>query len=79
MTTMISEVYEAFRTAGVPDDQAHAAAEARSAESIATKGDVSNLERKLDALGGEVRLIKWLLALMVAAEVLPMLKIWFGH
>ena len=45
MATMISEVYEAFRSAGVPDDKARAAAEALSADHLATQSDIAKLER----------------------------------
>lgn len=41
---MISEVYDAFRAAGVPDDKARAAAEALSSENLATKADISELK-----------------------------------
>ncbi|MFU1907767.1 hypothetical protein ACLQ81_17085, partial [Bordetella avium] len=44
MTIMISEVYEAFRAAGVPEDKARKAAEAMSAETLATKTDVAILK-----------------------------------
>ena len=44
MTTMISEVYEAFRAAGVPEDKARQAAEALSSENLATKVDVNELK-----------------------------------
>lgn len=67
MTTMISEVYEAFRAAGVPEEQARKAAEALSAESIATKGDVARIERDLAVL-------KWMVGVVIAATVVPLLK-----
>lgn len=42
MTTMISEVYNAFRKAGVPDEDAEAAAKAvLPAEQAATKTDLT--------------------------------------
>ena len=41
MSTMISEVYDAFLSAGVPDDKARAAAEALSSENLATKADIN--------------------------------------
>ena len=44
MATMISEVYEAFRSAGVPDERAREAAEALSSENVATKSDVNELK-----------------------------------
>ena len=49
MTTMISEVYEAFLSVGVPKDVARKAAEALSSESLATKSDISTLDKKIDA------------------------------
>lgn len=44
MATMISEVYEAFRAAGAPDDKAREAAEAMSSENLATKADVNDIK-----------------------------------
>ena len=44
MATMISEVYEAFRSADVPDERAREAADALSSENVATKSDVSELK-----------------------------------
>ena len=44
MSTRISEVYDAFRAAGVPDDKARAAAEALSSENLATKADINELK-----------------------------------
>jgi len=42
---MISEVYDAFRSAGVAEEKARAAAEALSAEQLATKADIARLEQ----------------------------------
>lgn len=67
MTTMLPEVYEAFRAAGMPEEQAKKAAEALSAESIATKGDVARIERDLAVL-------KWMVGVVIAATVVPLLK-----
>lgn len=71
MTTMISEVYEAFRSAGVPEEQAKKAAEALSAESLATKGDIVRIERDLAVL-------KWMVGVVIAATVIPLLKPFMG-
>ncbi len=68
MSTMISEVYTAFRKAGVSEEDAKAAAEALSAESLATKDDI----RKLDK---ELLIIKWMIGLVIAVEILPLLKL----
>jgi len=67
MSTMISEVYSAFRKAGVSEDDAKAAAEALSAESLATKDDIKKLDR-------ELLIIKWMLGLIIVVEVMPILK-----
>ena len=47
MTTMISEVYSAFRTAGVSEQEARKAAEALSAENLATKNDVAEVKQEI--------------------------------
>lgn len=51
MATMLSEVYTAFRKAGVPEEDAKAAAEALSAETVATKKDVARIEKTLAVHG----------------------------
>lgn len=58
MTTTISEVYEAFRAAGVPEDKARLAAEALSSESLATKSDIARLDK-------ELTLLKWMVGLNI--------------
>ena len=67
MTTMISEVYSAFRTAGVPEEEARKAAEALGAESLATRNDIVDVKRALTV-------VKWLLGVVIAAQVLPLLR-----
>ena len=62
-------------------------------EALATKGDLRELEIRLDAridrldaridqfsikISGEMVLIKWMLALVIAVTVLPALKTLFG-
>ena len=71
MATMISEVYDAFRSAGVPEDKARAAAEALSEEQLATKSDISKLDR-------ELLVIKWMLGLVIVAVVIPLIKPFFS-
>lgn len=67
MTTMISEVYSAFRKAGVPEEDARQAAEALSAESLATKSDISGIKQ-------ELAIIKWMLGIVIAAQILPLIR-----
>lgn len=44
---MISEVYDAFRSVGIADDKARAAAEALSADQLATKVDITRMGETL--------------------------------
>lgn len=67
MTTMISEVYSAFRKAGVPEDDARQAAEALSAENPDTKADIVEIKH-------ELAVVKWMLGIVIAAQVLPLLR-----
>lgn len=78
MSTMIIEVCQAFRSVGIDEEKAQKAAQAISAESVATKGDLVGLEKRLSdqytKLDKEVHVMKWMLAIVVAATVLPLLK-----
>ena len=85
MTTMISEVYSAFRTAGVSEQEARKAAEALSAENLATKNDVAEVKQEIievkEELTGEISgikremaVVKWMLGIVIIAVVLPLLK-----
>ena len=67
MTTMISEVYSAFRAAGVPEEEARKAAETLSAENLATKNDITDIKR-------ELTVAKSMLGIVIAAQVLPLLR-----
>ncbi len=67
--------------AGIPEGQARAEMEALQEalnhSDTATQVDIEKLDRKIDLLraevNGELKLIKWMLALVVAAEVVPLL------
>jgi hypothetical protein len=78
MSTMIIEVYQAFRSVGIDEEKAQKSAQAISAESVATKGDIIGMEKRLSEqyvkLDREVGVMKWMLAVVVAATVLPLLK-----
>lgn len=74
MTTMISEVYSAFRTAGVPEEEARKAAEALSAESLATRSDIADVKRELADVKQELAVVKWMLGVVIAAQVFPLLR-----
>ena len=70
MSTMIFEVFDAFRSAGVPEDKAKKAAEAISNETTATKDDVVHIER-------ELAVIKWMLGAVLALSIANFAKQYF--
>lgn len=66
---MNAEMYDALLAAGAPEDKARAAAISMSEESLATKKDIARLEKDLSV-------IKWMLALVIAATVIPLMRDW---
>lgn len=58
MTTMIAEVYDAFKSAGAQDDKAIAAASA-----------IADYQRDIAELRGDVKLIKWIVGFNLAFSV----------
>lgn len=72
---MITEVFNAFRKAGVPEKEAQdAAAESLSNETTATKSDVEKLDKKMIEIAGEIKILKWIIGLVIAINVVPLLK-----
>ncbi|MGH2602627.1 MAG: integrase [Gammaproteobacteria bacterium] len=74
MSTMIREIYEALKAAGVPDEQASAAAEAVAPKGeVATKTDIADdlrtefaaLRTDFAVLRGEVWMVGFNLAISV--------------
>jgi len=64
MTTLIKEVYDAFRAAGTPEEQAAAAAQAMAPNGeVATKTDIAELR-------GELTLLKWMVGVNTAGIAL---------
>ena len=74
MTTMISEVYNAFLKAGVPEQDAREAAEALSAENLATKNDVVEVRKDINRLERDIAVMKWMLGIIIAAQILPLFQ-----
>jgi len=72
MTTMVSELYDALRKAGVEDELARAAAKAVIAaedkEALATKADLQELKlaTKADLADLKAELIKWNVGTLLA-------------
>ena len=67
MSTMNSEIYAALIDAGSSEEKAKAAAIS-----------VTDYERDINEVKSELKLIKWGVGLIIAAEVLPLLKSLFS-
>ena len=70
MSTMNIEVYNAFKKAGVPDEQAVAAAKAIVDESLASKADIQTLKT-------EMLLLKWMVGFNLAFTMAVVYKLFF--
>ncbi len=68
MTMVISEVFKAFRAAGVPEDKAHEAAAALAARNVAADSDIQELK------AGQ-RLHSWMLGFNLAFTVAILWKL----
>lgn len=71
MSMMVTELYDALIAAGAPEEKARAAAQAMSEESLATKADITRLERGLSV-------VKWMTGAIVAGVVSLLLKAFAG-
>lgn len=74
MTTMIAEVYRAFLKAGVPEQDAMAAAEALAAENLATKKDIDEARLDIHRLDKKMAVVQWMSGIVIAAQVLPLFQ-----
>ena len=68
---MVTELYDALIAAGAPEEKARAAAQAMSEESLATKADITRIER-------ELLVVKWMTSAIVAGVVSLLLKAFAG-
>ncbi len=73
-----------FREAGIPDKQAEAMvraqADALSAameNQLATKADITHLDRRMDHLAGELKNHRWMIGPILAGVVSLVLKAFF--
>ncbi len=66
MTTMISEVYDTFISAGADEEKARQATEA-----------VAEYEQRFDHIDKELLLLKWMMGVMLAGIVSLVLKGFF--
>ena len=68
---MVTELYDALRSAGAPEEKARAAAQAMSEESLASKSDIARIER-------ELLVLKWMSGTAVAGVISLLLKSFLG-
>lgn len=72
MSTMISEVYDAFVEAGASQEKAR-----RAAEAVANDETRFNLlEQKMTALQGDMTLLKWMLGAVIGGVIATVLKLY---
>ena len=81
MSSIPLELYRVLQDAGIPDNQAQAAAKSVwDANQLASKSDVHRLENKIDRIEGEIKgelkLVKWMLmlAIVIIVTVVPVLQ-----
>ena len=67
MATMDSDLYDALVSAGAPEDKARAAAISYAEGHLATREDIARIERDLTV-------VKWMIGLVLAAQVVPLLR-----
>lgn len=67
MATMISEVYDAFVSAGAPEDKARKAAEALAA-----------YENRFTKFEGELLVLKWMVGFVIALDLAILARVYFS-
>lgn len=77
MGTMITEVYTAFKKAGVPEEDALRAAEALSNVQTASKVDIAHVREDMVKLEKELIVIKWMVGLVLSGIIALILKTFF--
>lgn len=70
MTTMISELYDAFKEANVSDATARKAAEAVASY----EARFASLDLKMEQISGRLTLIQWMLALLIGGVASLVIK-----
>ena len=70
MAVMLSKTYAALVNAGAEDAVAIEAAE----EIAAFEGRLAGIDNRLEKIEGDIRLMKWMLGLVIAAVFFPLVK-----
>jgi hypothetical protein len=66
VSTMISEVYDAFIAAGAPEEKARKAAEA-----------LANYENRFTRIDAELLVLKWMVGFVIALDVAILIRVFF--
>lgn len=78
MTTMIIEVYDAFKEAGVSDEKAKAAAGAIAdfeKHFSHIESGITDLKAEIKVLKIEITLVKWMLGFVIAGIISMIIKL----
>jgi hypothetical protein len=75
MSKVIIEVYEAFKSAGIPEDKATAAAKAIA--EIGQEERLTLIKKEITEIKGDIKLIKWMLGVIIAGILSLILKAFF--
>ena len=78
MTTMITEVYDALRSAGADEQKARAAAEAIAAHQRDATELRTEIRTEFADIRSELKLLKWMMGLVLAGIVSLIIKAFFA-
>jgi hypothetical protein len=67
MATMISEVYDAFVSAGAPEEKARKAVEA-----------LADYENRFTKFEGELLVLKWMVGVVIALDLAILARVYFS-
>nr|VFJ54038.1 MAG: hypothetical protein BECKFM1743C_GA0114222_101333 [Candidatus Kentron sp. FM]VFJ54401.1 MAG: hypothetical protein BECKFM1743A_GA0114220_101312 [Candidatus Kentron sp. FM]VFK10861.1 MAG: hypothetical protein BECKFM1743B_GA0114221_101583 [Candidatus Kentron sp. FM] len=77
MTTMVVELYDALKEAGTSEESAKKAAGVMADYDNRFESRFDSMDRELSDIKGEMKLHRWMLALIILAEVAPFLGKFF--
>ena len=77
MTTMITVVYDALKSAGADEEKARAAAEAIATHQRDTTELRSEMRTEFSDIRGELKLLKWMLGLVLVGIASLVIKTFF--
>ncbi len=78
MTIVISELYEAFISAGCPPEKAKAASNIKNFRACGIQKDFQGVRDEFSKIKTDLIILKWMAGVVVVATVIPFLKTIFG-